>query len=101
MYQAKVLKTSSKNHYHHKSTKHTQIQLLRLLRPSFATGNAQDAAAMVGSDEGASGGGGGGLEAVVVREFPASGVLAYLNPLSYRANAQPPARCVDEGRRMM
>lgn len=31
---------------------------------------------------------------MVVREFPASGVLAYLNPLNYRANAQPPARSV-------
>lgn len=45
---------------------------------------------MVGDGEGLSGG--GGLEAAVVREFPASGVLSYLNPLSYRANAQPPAR---------
>ncbi len=43
---------------------------------------------------GEGGGGNAGLEAEAVREFPASGVLSYLNPLSYRANAQPPARWV-------
>ena len=35
---------------------------------------------------------GGRLDAEVVKEFPAAGMLSYLNPLSYRATAQVPAR---------
>lgn len=67
------------------NTYQKQIQLLQLHHgPSTAT--PMDA----GGDGGAALG--GRLDAEVVKEFPASGMLSYLNPLSYRATAQVPAR---------